>query len=298
VLAVVLIALQWCLLLISGGRGATLALSVTLVLGLALGWRRARGWLTVQACGLALGTLLFAGFLAAQGTLFEASSSDVSPAGTEDKSAQVARQSIGHYTAPHSSGRNQLWSAALREARAQPWLGIGPARFACAPNRGAGAHPHSFAMQVLSEWGLPAAALLGLVAAWLALRVLLSLIRADRDDAHWLLRYSLGLSLAALGGHALLSGVPVVPAGQMALTLAIGWLLGLQGSGATAAPLLRGALLLAPTLLAGLWLAAAGTGAGLKMHQDDPANGGSMPKPRLWQDGEICRYDQGSAKGQ
>jgi hypothetical protein len=148
-------------------------------------------------------------------------------------------------------------------------------------------------MQVLSEWGWPAALLLAGLGLWLAWRVLGMLRTFTATQPPPLLRLGLCLSLVALATHSLLSGVLVVPAGQMAVALCGGWLLGLQGSRGGERPGKAGGWLLLPALVLALLLALT-AGQEYQRLQQYFADSGSRPpdSPRLWQTGHICQFGQ------
>lgn len=283
-LAVALLALQWCLLFFSGGRASLVALGVALAVVLVLLGRHRPRWLAVQALGLAAGLALFAALLAAQGQMFD----------EPQARAQVAEQSVGRYTARSTSGRTRLWREALAQSRQAPLLGIGPARYACAGPRGLGSHPHSFPLQLLAEWGWPATALLAALAGGLAWR-LGRLMRASRDgaDPGLPLQQALSVSLAAAAGHAALSGVLVVPAGQTAVALVGGWLLGITARPAPGGSGGRGALALLPALAVAAGLAVAATGQARWLHGVFlPAHPHTLLSPRFWHTGGICAYEE------
>ena len=123
-----------------------------------------------------------------------------------------------------TSGRLQLWARALEMVANHPWLGAGPLHFAHeARDLQLGAHPHSWVLQVASEWGLPAtlclavAVTIGLGALW---RARVFLLADDTRDtctlAAWLVA---GIAIVVDG---LVSGLIVMPASQLWIAMYLG----------------------------------------------------------------------------
>jgi O-antigen ligase len=288
-LAIALLALQWCLLLMSGGRGSALGLVLGLGLVGMLTFRRRPGWLGLQLAGIAAGALLFIALLAMQDRMF-ATSSDNPAAG------QMAEQSVGRYTSSHGSGRKILWQEAWRQSLDHPLVGIGPGRYACIAPPRMGSHPHSLPMQLLSEWGWPATAMFAMVALWAGLAMLLRLCRTDPPLPPF--AQALVASLVALAVHASVSGVLMAPASLFAVVLAGGCLLGILATGTgngmgARANLAPARVILGLAVLASLALAVFAS-IDLNRVHGDLASGMSDARlaPRFWQIGDICLLER------
>lgn len=286
VAAALLIGFQWYLLLMTGARGSILALVGALLL-LAV-WLPAarRHWWKPHLAGLVIGAAIYAGALAT-----------VSAAGKEVQSGQVFfEQSVGR-PVMHTTGRNLLWQESLRDIQAHPWLGSGPMHFACDPKGYVAAHPHNFALQVAGEWGLPAAALLGGLIAWLLWRALVTarhrpLAPGDPEAA---VRAMALAGVVAAAAHLQVSGLFVGPASQATGALVSGWLL---ASLAPAAPGARtshrwiGTAACASLLGISLALCAFAwhEAPQLKTRTVYAYEELGPSAPRFWTDGRACEY--------
>ncbi len=127
----------------------------------------------------------------------------------------------------HTTGRTWLWKAAAEYAFQNPLLGIGPMNFACKGPAHRVGSPHNLVLQILSEWGIPAAILLLLLSFslfWLLIKDLnLSL---DDNMALNTLRALLITAILAALIHLMVSNLLNSPASQIAGALIIGWWLG------------------------------------------------------------------------
>lgn len=123
------------------------------------------------------------------------------------------------------SGREVIWRLAWEYMLAHPWLGVGPMHFAALPNP-VGAHPHNAILQLLAEWGIPAA----LAAVVLALGGLIAFARPLRQKVD-VLRLALLTSLLAACVQSMVDGVIVIPYTQTWLAVLAGWALGVHWSG-------------------------------------------------------------------
>lgn len=148
----------------------------------------------------------------------------------------AARASFDRLGQPMTlSMRDVLWTRALELVAAHPLLGIGPMGGAMDMNRVA-AHPHNALLQVASEWGLPAAALLCAAFAGIGWRLARGLAAASpaacpaapaspatplETDPH--LRAGLAIALLGIAIHAAVDGVVVMPYTQMVLAAVAGW---------------------------------------------------------------------------
>ncbi len=201
-----LLAVWWMLAIVSGTRGTWLALAVAAAVLLVFAWRMCAGWLRIQVMALGVGALLFGVFfvwlpawLGQNATL-------------ENRFSNITSL----------SGRGELWAMAWTQIQAHPWLGIGPMHLAAIPSK-IGAHPHNAILQLVAEWGAPAAL------AFLSTAVLGGLHLLARLRAHAtpnLLLVCLTASLLAAGAQSMVDGVIVIPYTQIWLALVAGWALG------------------------------------------------------------------------
>jgi O-antigen ligase len=280
-LTVCLLGLQWCLLLVSGGRGSFISILFALVLaGLAAPGLRRR-WGLLNSAGLVLGGLLFIAIHWGQ---------QASTAGGGKYLEQSVQRPMFH-----STGRTHLWRLAWRDFHSHPWLGTGPSRFHCDGNETYLAHPHNFPLQLLAEWGLPATLLIFLAFAWLAHRVHAQLRAPPADGVgRDTLLLPLSASVLAAALHANLSGLLIMPATQVMAMLVLGWLLGLLnplqarlGTKTLLTCVLLGACLLCATAIATFSVLEVGSmnhRVAALTELDTPA------APRFWQHGRVCRY--------
>lgn len=213
--AVCLLGLQWCLLVMSGGRGSMVSLlAALLVVGLVTGNSR-RSWAVIHAGGMFLGAVLYISILIGHHLLV--------PAGGDFVEQSVGRQLF------HTTGRSHLWQLAVDDAVSHPLLGAGPMRFNCEGPAGFPAHPHSFPFRILSEWGIPSLLIVIVVSIFLGWRMFRYLIQEDRDPDHSIaLKSMLVASVVAASIHACVSGLLIMPASQVMAILVCGWLLGMQ----------------------------------------------------------------------
>jgi putative inorganic carbon (HCO3(-)) transporter len=170
-------------------------------------------------------------------------------------------------------------------------LGIGPMNYACKGPVYRAAHPHSFPMQFLSEWGVPAFALLLVICSFIALKLFQRLRQPDSTySAKRFLEIALTAGLMAAAIHACLSGVLVMPASQIAGILLCGWLCGSTTPkhtvGKTTASISIGLalILLTSILFVGFALSE------IRLHEQRLEETRVMDKliPRLWQNGKVC----------
>ncbi len=280
VIAVVLIALQWCLVLISGGRGTVVSLVLAFTLSALLFSSNRRAWLGLQAAGLVLGMVMFFSVLGV--------SKSVNPA-----EGQFYSQSIGRPMA-HTSGRLYMWGIGWQQARAQPLLGAGPARFDCELHPATPAHPHSFPVTLLAEWGFLAFFLVMAVCGWLGWHLIVKCRQnQDGQNSSDVLVAMLGCSMMAAAVHSLASGVLIMPASQVMVILVGGWALGrliVPESNAKVSHLKTTATLVAAVTLAA-WVLAFSVNEIWNMeqrvNQEDLLN---IIEPRFWESGHSCHY--------
>ncbi|MDX1532033.1 MAG: O-antigen ligase family protein, partial [Rhodothermales bacterium] len=123
----------------SGGGGAALGWLGAAGLVVLVGGAAGRRWLREALWAVMLGIGLYAALFLTAG---------------------IPPQSALERAGTGSTGRLEMWAAALRMIGHNPWFGVGPMHFAYYPNPHANS-PHNIALQIAAEWGLPAA-LLGL----------------------------------------------------------------------------------------------------------------------------------------
>ncbi|UII72329.1 O-antigen ligase family protein [Pseudomonas sp. HN11] len=268
----------WWLIAISGGtRGTWLGMAAAGVVLAVLGpW--ARRWLGWQFGAVLGGLLLYwlmftvlAGYLG----------------------IEVAN-GAGDRLTTHLSGRGPIWWQAWQMLVERPWLGFGPMHFADIANKVA-AHPHQAILQWASEWGVPSALCVALLAwrgGWATFGVLRERTRSvERVD---LLRICLFAAVVGALVQSMVDGVIVMPNSQVWLALVVGWLMGLHvwRTPVTAElPLARGAWKILSVLAVGLLIFIAVRDVPhlkqsqqqyLDAHQD-------FLQPRFWAQGVIAR---------
>ncbi|MBT2371088.1 O-antigen ligase family protein [Pseudomonas fluorescens] len=271
----------WWLIAIGGGtRGTWLGMGVAGLFVVFLGpsGRRWLGWqLAALLTGLALYWLLFtvlAGYLGIE-------------------LAQVASDRL----TTSLSGRGLIWWQAWDMIRERPWLGFGPMHFADIANDIA-AHPHQAILQWASEWGVPSAlcvVVLAMRAGWATLGVLrervLSVAAVD------LLRLCLFAALVGAMIQAMVDGVIVMPNSQLWLALVVGWLMALhvwRTPASVQRPWLRRAWMAAGILAVGLLIFVAIRDVPhlveRQRHYVGPNN--ALLQPRFWTQGVIALEKQ------
>lgn len=202
-----LLAVWWMLVIVSGTRGTWMALIVAAIVLAAFAWRASAGWLRIQMWALGLGALLF-------WILFVWLPIWIGlGASLENRLVNLATL----------SGREVLWSLAVAQIQAHPWVGIGPMHFAAIRND-FGAHPHNAVLQLAVEWGIPAA-LAFILPATVGLLRLLARLRQNVAAPNVLLT-CLTASLLAAGVQSMVDGVIVIPYTQTLLALVAGWAMG------------------------------------------------------------------------
>ncbi|NNE06156.1 MAG: O-antigen ligase family protein [Xanthomonadales bacterium] len=286
VLAATLVGIQWAIVLMAGGRGTFIALLLGLIIVAALARPAFKSWPRTHLLGALIGILIFSGVLGGHALL--------APSGGNFVETSVGRSMT------HSTGRTYLWELAAKDAMANPWLGAGPMRFDCEGPGTRPAHPHSFPMQLLSEWGIPAFLITAGLFAWLAWRVAKFLFSGrTRPGAERGLSSLLAAGILAAALHACLSGVLMMPASQMMAVVMCGWLLGLTSGNL---PSHREALdkpgltrLTSVIMVAGLVACIALTKFNVSELRQYEARIAELVKagpvqPRYWQHGRACLY--------
>lgn len=205
------------LLWITLGRGSLLGMAAALVM-LAVLWARGRKEVRTLAFVFS-GSLLAAAIFSMLIQTYAASASQASGLGREPAAAELSSD--------HS--RFDLWQRAWDMATAAPWLGAGPMHYAQGHPEKA-AHPHSLPLQLLAEWGFPAALLIGLIWVYV-MTAMTQRLRTSRDGD-----LRLGACLLACWASVFVdswfSGLWVMPVSQMWLVT----LMGLSGAWIAQAP--------------------------------------------------------------
>jgi O-antigen ligase len=127
--------------------------------------------------------------------------------------------------------RADIWGNTMREVAASPWTGVGLGayehglyRFKTTAPTSTVDFAHNDYLQVLAELGIPGAALVGAVAAWILFRC--SYVVLMRRSPNWELAVGLFGSLVTLGLHSLADFNLYSPANALALA----WLAGVAVS--------------------------------------------------------------------
>lgn len=211
--AVALLGCQWCLVLMSGGRGTFVSVLVAMTVTAFVFPSIRRSWLVLHVLGILLSVLLFVGVNEAQQSVHK-------------QQGRFLKESIGR-SFLDSTGRNDMWARSVAQAKASPFLGSGPARYSCDAPLTLPSHPHNFPMRVLSEMGWIAFILVIMVCGWLGWRLLLNSRRTlEGNDTQPVLTAMLFCSVLAGAIHAFVSGVLIMPASQIMTVLAAAWCLG------------------------------------------------------------------------
>ncbi|WP_455824575.1 O-antigen ligase family protein [Pseudomonas graminis] len=217
----VLLCVWWMIAISGGTRGTWLGMGAAGVVlaTLGVGGRRWLGWqLAALLCGLLLYSLIF--------TLL-----------ADYLGIQIANGASDRLTTT-LSGRGPIWWQAWHMIAERPWLGFGPMHFADIANDIA-THPHQSILQWASEWGVPSALCVAMLAwrgGWATFGVLRDrALAAQRAD---LLRLCLFAALVGALVQSMVDGVMVMPNSQVWLALVVGWLLALHvwQAPATASP--------------------------------------------------------------
>ena len=275
-------ALWWMLLFVSAGRGTFVGLTT----GLAMVWlsmhTSAAAWCRSMAlAGLAgLAACLF--FYAAIPLMM-----GLEPFGFFFSTASRTIENP-------ASARLELWARALDMIHANPWLGAGPAHFAhVARDLQIAAHPHNWALQIGSEWGLPALSLLSAVLAlamWKLWQLRKSVPAKDQETLTvWLVT---GWAVLVDG---LVSGLIVSPTSQLLIALyagcAWGWAHSLSPSHQTIGyqPSIAGRALVILTALMMMYALVQGVRPELKAQRipKDPNADMTLRTPRILLNGRF-----------
>ena len=149
---------------------------------------------------------------------------------------------LRHLTAPmiddllHTHRRNVLWDQVAELFMSSPWLGVGPMHFAQTVNPVA-AHPHNAYLQLLVEYGLPAAVLVAILVVVFLRRVFTDLRREASNSPA--LVAALIVSTVAMLVDSAFSGNWVMPVSQLWIAVLLALLLSLNPRVAEAQPIPR-----------------------------------------------------------
>lgn len=130
-------------------------------------------------------------------------------------SAQFREELIG------DSGRLDMWLLSLDFIYQHPWLGRGGMAFAGSDAFRLG-HPHNSLVLIAYEWGLLALLLVvGLLvtAAYKGMQRLFVVLNDCSGESYKVETVAIAMSVVALGGHSLVSGVTVMPYAQTWLAI-------------------------------------------------------------------------------
>jgi O-antigen ligase len=128
-----------------------------------------------------------------------------------------------------TSDRLELWSQSLNLIQNHPIFGIGPMHFAWYNHTSASAHPHNSVLQLMAEWGLPAALLILLIAGyglfcWLKKFNFTTTQTETKLDRN--LAIVLFFTVVTNAMYSLVDGVIVMPISQVMMFTFIGLMLG------------------------------------------------------------------------
>ncbi len=198
----------WMLAWLSGTRGTLYALLATAAAASIVFGGRGRAYALASAGFAAAGAVCYGFFFAVlPGWL-----------GTPVDGTGFARSAFG------LSSREELWRLSVEYLYEHPLLGIGPMQFAAAASP-IGAHPHSIPLQLVVEWGLPAAiiAMAGMALAVVAHAWQLDRqLRAEGAGANVELDALLLIAITAALVQGLVDGVLVVPYTETLLGALVG----------------------------------------------------------------------------
>lgn len=270
--------LWWMLAIGSGTRGTWIALLIGAGVACGFGNRPGRLWTAMQFRALLYGAVAYLVFILLIPELLSR------PAAFLYRTDDIL--SLSH--------REILWDAAVKMAAAHPWLGIGPMHFSDTWNPVA-AHPHNAVLQLMAEWGLPAALLFTLMFAVAGLKWAMR-VRADTaacpDVRRSLISVALLAALTGAAAQAMVDGVLVMPVSQTLLAVLCGWALAQSAAPVTTAISRRWQLLcLAAVLFAAGAVASTVYLDAPRLEQRERAYAemrpGGILLPRFWAQGWI-----------
>lgn len=177
-----------------------------------------------------------------------------------------------------------------------PFLGVGPMHFAAAQNFVA-AHPHNSVMQLMAEWGIPAALAFAILVFWPLYRWLVFASRKVRTGTleiqDEMLIMSLTASMMSAGMHSLVSGIIVMPMSLIMLVLVMSLSLAIYRTEHPTSyvynPLVRRVLAVTAIVMAvglGSFAIIEGSRQSAYRAADHPFLGTHL-QPRFWQQGNL-----------
>jgi len=279
---VFLLGLQWFLVMSYAARGTAVSLLIAMTFVAIWLPKLRQFWLKYQLAGFASGVAIYFGILLLNGLII-----------TQSQTGDFYSQSLGR-PMTHMTGRSMLWQLSVEDALRHPFLGAGPAQYACGSEMLLPAHPHSVLFQLAGEWGLIALILFLSLAITIGLKFLRRLRNHDpgcQSEPPLTSMLTIGLIAGAI--HSCVSGLLIMPASQVALILIAGWTLNMMGSPPRPQEPRRS---LVTTLFAGMLTACTLLifviieVPGLSDRTGHFVNG-DLLGPRFWQDGRVCDYN-------
>jgi O-antigen ligase len=128
-----------------------------------------------------------------------------------------------------TSDRIELWNQSLNLIQNHPVFGIGPMHFAWYNHTSISAHPHNSVLQLMAEWGMPAALLILCIAGYGLFCWLKKFNRTTLQNETKLnrnLAIVLFFTFATNATYSLVDGVIVMPISQVMMFTFIGLMLG------------------------------------------------------------------------
>ena len=201
-------ALQW----MAGSRAVWIGAAAATIAVLALMRRGGIAWLGQQAILVVSGALIYLLF-----SQVVASAPGATPVPGVSAAAEFGSQS--------DTDRMAMAATSLKMLVEHPLLGIGPGQWGLNQAVVKNAHPHNSALQLLSEYGLPAGAAgvaLSMLLLWFAARALRAQTRQGANPVTASLCAALVMGLT----DSLFSGNLIMPHSQILLCVIAGWLVG------------------------------------------------------------------------
>jgi hypothetical protein len=299
------LTLHWYIILMTGGRGVALSLTLSFVICVLFLPETRRSSLRWHLPGLLLGILLFYSIAqitehtlsTGQAVLPHGGSEIAEPADTNPQirratqTNQFASQSLVGRLNLDSSGRLQLWRDSIQDIRSHPILGVGPMNYACTGPINRNGHPHSLVLQIAGEWGIPATLALLTIFVFLVISIWNSQ-RTEENPYRLQLGALLITGLVSAAAYSFLSGILVMPASQVAGILIGGWLLGLNPIKPSTRRVTVPHTIL---LISGFVICATMTvfsyhESKQREYREEIIPAFEREIPRYWQHGKICKY--------
>ena len=201
-----LAAFWFMLMLVSDGRGVIIASLIGLLLSCVLIPFFRMKWLLHSAFVISLGILIFLGF-------------EYLLSFNEVVNGNVLRGSSG--------GRITIWLQIIETIKENPILGIGPMHYAILPTPFTIAHPHNITLQLMAEYGIPAAlALVTFISISFIFWVKQQQATSTQNQSVVPIALTASFITAVIHGH--LSGVFVMPLSQLSFMVICGWMIGIS----------------------------------------------------------------------